>query len=91
MTDFERSELTLSTKCLGELTRGLMSLNVYSFGRFLDYLFYEYMGANDPQVWRRPILTCGPRGMDGRIYIVTTMYCYKLNIEAVGLWFPKIF
>ena len=34
------------------------------------------MGANDPRVWCRPILTCGPRGMIGRIRV--------LNIEAVG-------
>ena len=28
------------------------------------------MAANDPRVWCRPILTCGPRGMVGRIYVV---------------------
>ena len=29
-----------------------------------------------------PILTCGPRGMVGRFYV--------LNIEAVGSWFQKV-
>ena len=87
-------KLTLSTKCLSELTRGLMSLNcwLYGFWRFLDYLFYESMGANDPRVWCPPILTYGPRGMVGRIYIINHyMHCYILNIEAVGSWFHKIF
>ena len=28
------------------------------------------MEANDPRVWCRPILTSGPRGMVGRIYVV---------------------
>ena len=32
--------------------------------------FYESIGANDPQVWCQPIITCGPRGMVGRIYVV---------------------
>ena len=31
---------------------------------------YESMEANDPRVWCRPILTSGPRGMVGRIYVV---------------------
>ena len=39
-------------------------------------------------MWCRPILTCGPRGMVGRIYVVNH---YLLNIEAVGSWFQKIF
>ena len=30
----------------------------------------ESMGTNDPRVWCRTILTYGPRGMVGRIYLV---------------------
>ena len=37
---------------------------------FLIIFFYESMGENDPRVWCRSILTSGPRGMVGRVYVV---------------------
>ena len=32
------------------------------------------MGENDPRMWCGPILTCGPKGMVGRIYVVNHYY-----------------
>ena len=49
------------------------------------------MGAIDQRVWCRPILTCGTRGMVGRIYVINHYVLLHTNIEAVGSWFQKIF
>ena len=75
MMDFEWSEqLTLSTKCIGKLTRGLMSLNhwpeqlILWFQKIFWLFFYKSMGANGPPAVVAANLN--PRGMVGRIYVV---------------------
>ena len=49
------------------------------------------MGANDPQVWCWPILTCGPRGMAGRIYIVNHYALLHTKYRSCRFMVSKVF
>ena len=49
------------------------------------------MVANDPQVWCQPILTCGLRGMVGRIYIVNHYVLQHTKYRSCGFVVSKDF
>ena len=62
--------MPLSTKCLGELTRGLMSINCSPemltswFQKIFWLFFYKSMGANHPQVTGEAVANLNPRVID---------------------------